>query len=293
MSTYPVIHLDSSDDNRLDVYSRLTDNQLRNRLDPSRGIMICESHFVIETALSAGCKPLSFLANTSHTDNILQIVEKFHPLSNDIPIFILPDEQLTQLIGYKMNRGVLCAMRRPQGASLEEILSTAQHIAVLEDLVDVNNVGAVFRSAAALNVDAVILTVQCADNLSRRVLRVSMGTVLNVPWTRLDEETTSLDLIKKLKAHSFTTCALALTDSAVPLNKELVEDKKTALFFGSEGYGLNKKTIEACDITFIIPMSHQVDSLNVAASSAVAFWELFARQLELSTYIYDTKNGHL
>lgn len=277
MSTYPVIHLDSSDDNRLDVYSRLTDNQLRNRLDPSRGIMICESHFVIETALSAGCKPLSFLANTSHTDNILQIVEKFHPLSNDIPIFILPDEQLTQLIGYKMNRGVLCAMRRPQGASLEEILSTAQHIAVLEDLVDVNNVGAVFRSAAALNVDAVILTVQCADNLSRRVLRVSMGTVLNVPWTRLDEETTSLDLIKKLKAHSFTTCALALTDSAVPLNKELVEDKKTALFFGSEGYGLNKKTIEACDITFIIPMSHQVDSLNVAASSAVAFWELFAR----------------
>lgn len=277
MSTHPVIHLDSSDDNRLDVYSRLTDNQLRNRLDPSRGIMICESHFVIETALSAGCKPLSFLANTSHTDNILQIVEKFHPLSNDIPIFILPDEQLTQLIGYKMNRGVLCAMRRPQGASLEEILSTAQHIAVLEDLVDVNNVGAVFRSAAALNVDAVILTVQCADNLSRRVLRVSMGTVLNVPWTRLDEETTSLDLIKKLKAHSFTTCALALTDSAVPLNKELVEDKKTALFFGSEGYGLNKKTIEACDITFIIPMSHQVDSLNVAASSAVAFWELFAR----------------
>ena len=277
MSKYPVIHLDSSDDNRLDVYSRLTDNQLRNRLDPTRGIMICESHFVIETALSAGCKPLSFLANTSHLDNILQVVEKFRPLSNDIPIFILPDDQLTQLIGYKMNRGVLCAMRRTQGASLEEILSTSQHIAVLEDLVDVNNVGAVFRSAAALNVDAVILTAKCADNLSRRVLRVSMGTVLNVPWTRLDEETTSLDLIEKLKAHSFTTCALALTDSAVPLNKELVEDKKTALFFGSEGYGLDKKTIEACDITFIIPMSHQVDSLNVAASSAVAFWELFAR----------------
>ena len=144
-------------------------------------------------------------------------------------------------------------MRRPQGASLEEILSTSKHIAVLEDLVDVNNVGAVFRSAAALNVDAVILTAKCADNLSRRVLRVSMGTVLNVPWTRLDEETTSLDLIKKLKAHSFTTCALALTDSAVPLNKELVKGKKAALFFGSEGYGLDKKTIKACDITTIIP----------------------------------------
>ena len=264
MATYPVIHVDSSDDNRLDVYARLTDNQLRNRLDPLRGVMICESHFVIETALAAGCKPLSFLANTSHTDNILQIVEKFHPLSDDVPIFILPDEQLTQLIGYKMNRGALCAMRRPQGASLE-------------DLVDVNNVGAVFRSAAALNVDAVILTAKCADNLSRRVLRVSMGTVLNVPWTRLDEEITSLDLIEKLKAHSFTTCALALTDSAVPLNKELVKGKKAALFFGSEGYGLDKKTIEACDIITIIPMSHQVDSLNVAASSAVAFWELFAR----------------
>ena len=184
MATHPVIHIDSSDDSRLDVYARLTDNQLRNRLDPTRGVMICESHFVIETALAAGCKPLSFLANTSHTDNILQIVEKFHPLSDDVPIFILPDEQLTQLIGYKMNRGVLCAMRRPQGASLEEILSTSKHIAVLEDLVDVNNVGAVFRSAAALNVDAVILTAKCADNLSRRVLRVSMGTVLKVPWTR-------------------------------------------------------------------------------------------------------------
>ena len=168
-------------------------------------------------------------------------------------------------------------MRRPQGASLEEILSTSKHIAVLEDLVDVNNVGAVFRSAAALNVDAVILTAKCADNLSRRVLRVSMGTVLKVPWTRLDEEITSLDLIEKLKAHSFTTCALALTDSAVSLNKELVKGKKAALFFGSEGYGLDKKTIKACDITTIIPMSHQVDSLNVAASSAVAFWELFAR----------------
>ncbi len=168
-------------------------------------------------------------------------------------------------------------MRRPQGATLEEILSTSKHIAVLEDLVDVNNVGAVFRSAAALNVDAVILTAKCADNLSRRVLRVSMGTVLNVPWTRLGEETTSLDLIKKLKAHSFTTCAFALTDSAVPLNKELVKGKKAALFFGSEGYGLDEKTIKACDVTTIIPMSHQVDSLNVAASSAVAFWELFAR----------------
>ena len=277
MATHPVIHIDSSDDSRLDMYARLTDNQLRNRLDPTRGVMICESHFVIETALSAGCRPLSFLANTSHTDNILQIVEKFRPVSDDVPIFILPDERLTQLIGYKMNRGVLCAMRRPQGATIEEILSTSKHIAVLEDLVDVNNVGAVFRSAAALNVDAVILTAKCADNLSRRVLRVSMGTVLNVPWTRLGEETTSLDLIKKLKAHSFTTCAFALTDSAVPLNKELVKGKKAALFFGSEGYGLDKKTIKACDVTTIIPMSHQVDSLNVAASSAVAFWELFAR----------------
>lgn len=277
MATHPVIHIDSSDDSRLDMYARLTDNQLRNRLDPSRGIMICESHFVIETALTAGCRPLSFLANTSHTDNILQIVEKFHPLTDDVPIFILPDEQLTQLIGYKMNRGVLCAMRRPRSASLEEILSTSKHIAVLEDLVDVNNVGAVFRSAAALNVDAVILTAKCADNLSRRVLRVSMGTVLKVPWTRLDEEITSLDLIEKLKAHSFTTCALALTDSAAPLNKELVKGKKAALFFGSEGYGLDKKTIASCDVTTIIPMSHQVDSLNVAASSAVAFWELFAR----------------
>ena len=293
MATHPVIHIDSSDDSRLDVYARLTDNQLRNRLDPTRGVMICESHFVIETALAAGCRTLSFLANTSHTDNILQIVEKFHPLSDDVPIFILPDEQLTQLIGYKMNRGVLCAMRRPQGASLEEILSTSKHIAVLEDLVDVNNVGAVFRSAAALNVDAVILTAKCADNLSRRVLRVSMGTVLKVPWTRLDEETTSLDLIEKLKAHSFTTCALALTDSAVPLNKELVKGKKAALFFGSEGYGLDKKTIKACDITTIIPMSHQVDSLNVAASSAVAFWELFARQLWWNAFNRDTKNGHL
>lgn len=278
MHANQMVTIDSFSDPRLDAYAKLTNNQLRNRLDPARGIMICESHFVIETALANGCTPLSFLANTSHIKNILHIIEKFSPLTDEIPVYILPDEELTHLIGYKMNRGVLCAMRRPQGKSLEEVLSSSRHIVVLEDLVDVNNVGAVFRSAAALGADAVILTSKCADNLSRRVLRVSMGTVLNVPWVRLDSDITSLDLIERLKAYSFITCALALSDDAVTLDKSLTSGKKTALFFGSEGYGLDKRTIKACDITMIIPMSHQVDSLNVAASSAVAFWELFARQ---------------
>ena len=271
-----VYNLESLDDQRLEVYAKLTNNQLRNRLDPARALMICESPFVVETALLSGCVPLSFLTNASHLEAVQQLIQNYCSV-DDVPIFVLSDNQIEKLTGYRMTRGIICAMRRPQARPLEEVLSTSKYIAVLEDLVDVNNVGAVFRSAAALNVDAVILTAKCADNLSRRVLRVSMGTVLNVPWTRLDEETTSLDLIEKLKAHSFTTCALALTDSAVPLNKDLVKGKKAALFFGSEGYGLDEKTIEACDITTIIPMSHQVDSLNVAASSAVAFWELFAR----------------
>lgn len=284
MKKFRVKNVDSFEDSEVGVYAHLTNNQLRNRLDPAHSVMICESPFVVEVALQTGQVPHSFLTDTAHILQASEILERCGwrrctQDQNAIPLFVMPPQELERLVGYKITRGLLAAMERPQGASITKTLGKAHTIAVLENLVDVSNVGAVFRNAAALNVDAVLLAPHCADHLSRRAIRVSMGTVFQVTWACVPEELWVEGLVRMLHEEGFITTALALTDAAVPLTdiKRTSSLEKHALFFGSEGYGLDQRTIEACDQTAIIPMSHAVDSLNVAASSAVAFWELFAR----------------
>ena len=284
MKRFCVKNVDSFEDPEVGVYVHLTNNQLRNRLDPAHSVMICESPFVVEVALVSGQVPYSFLTDTAHILHASEILERCGwkqctQNQNAISLFVMPPQELERLVGYKITRGLLAAMDRPQGASVDTIVREAHTIAVLENLVDVSNVGAVFRNAAALNVDAVLLAPHCADHLSRRAIRVSMGTVFQVTWAHVPEELWAEGLMHMLHEEGFITTALALTDAAVPLT-DIKRDsslKKHALFFGSEGYGLDQRTIEACDQTAIIPMSHAVDSLNVAASSAVAFWELFVR----------------
>ena len=284
MKRFCVKNVDSFEDPEVGVYVHLTNNQLRNRLDPAHSVMICESPFVVEVALVSGQVPYSFLTDTAHILHASEILERCGwkqctQNQNAISLFVMPPQELERLVGYKITRGLLAAMDRPQGASVDTIVREAHTIAVLENLVDVSNVGAVFRNAAALNVDAVLLAPHCADHLSRRAIRVSMGTVFQVTWACVPEELWVEGLMRMLHEEGFITTALALTDAAVPLT-DIKRDsslKKHALFFGSEGYGLDQRTIEACDQTAIIPMSHAVDSLNVAASSAVAFWELFVR----------------
>ena len=234
--------------------------------------MICESPFVVEVALQTGQVPYSFLTDTAHILQASEILERcgWHRCTQDqnvIPLFVMPPQELERLVGYKITRGLLAAMERPQGASITETIGKAHTVAVLENLVDVSNVG------------AVLLAPHCADHLARRAIRVSMGTVFQVPWAHVPEELWVEGLMHTLHEEGFITTALALTDTAVPLTdiKRVSSLGKHALFFGSEGYGLDQRTIEACDQTAIIPMSHAVDSLNVAASSAVAFWELFTR----------------
>ena len=284
MKKFRVKNVDSFEDSEVGVYAHLTNNQLRNRLDPTHSVMICESPFVVEVALQTGQVPHSFLTDTAHILQASEILEccgwyRCTQDQNAIPLFVMPPQELERLVGYKITRGLLAAMERPQGVSITEALGKAHTIAVLENLVDVSNVGAVFRNAAALNVDAVLLAPHCADHLARRAIRVSMGTVFQVTWAHVPEELWAEGLMHMLHEEGFITTALALTDTAVPLTdiKRDSSSEKHALFFGSEGYGLDQRTIETCDQTAIIPMSHAVDSLNVAASSAVAFWELFAR----------------
>ena len=284
MKKFCVKNVDSFEDSEVGVYAHLTNNQLRNRLDPAHSVMICESPFVVEVALQTSQVPHSFLTDTVHILQASEILERcgWHRCTQDqnaIPLFVMSPQELERLVGYKITRGLLAAMERPQGASITEALGKAHTVAVLENLVDVSNVGAVFRNAAALNVDAVLLAPHCADHLARRAIRVSMGTVFQVTWAHVPEELWVEGLMCMLHEEGFITTALALTDTAVPLTdiKRDSSSEKHALFFGSEGYGLDQRTIETCDQTAIIPMSHAVDSLNVAASSAVAFWELFAR----------------
>ena len=251
----------------LDVYARLTEAQLLNRHNLKEGLFIAESPKVIDRALDAGCVPVSILVETAHLRGESQaVIDR----CGDIPVYTARFDVLTQLTGYQLTRGMLCAMRRPALPTVEEICRTARRIAVLEDVMNPTNLGAIFRSAAALGMDAVLLTPACSNPLYRRSCRVSMGTVFQVPWTYLDE-----NWIETLKNMGYKTCAMALKDDSYSVDDPaLREVEKLAIVLGTEGEGLADATIEDCDYTVKIPMSHGVDSLNVAAASAVAFFQL-------------------
>lgn len=270
-----VIRLASLSDDRLDVYARLTDRQLRNRLEPDKGILIAESPYAIGVALGEGVEPLSMLVEDDRLASVANLVAQ---LPEGVPVFALPAEEMRRLTGYNANRGPLCAMRRPRLQTAEEVLEGARSVAVLEGLTDVSNVGAVFRSAAGLGAGAVLVAPTCADPFARRAVRVSMGTVFQVPWART-EGAWPKDTLGLLGRRGFYRCALALQEGALRLDDpSLKGHNRLALFFGTEGTGLTRPVLEGCDASVVIPMSHGVDSLNVAASSAVAFWELFARR---------------
>jgi tRNA G18 (ribose-2'-O)-methylase SpoU len=261
-------------DSRLDVYARLTEAQLLNRFEPAKAMFIAESPKVIQRALDGGCIPVSLLMERKDIDGqAKEIIAQ----CGDIPLFTADREVLTQLTGFALTRGVLCAMKRPPLPDPKELLKTAKRIVILENIMNPTNVGAIFRSAAALGMDAVLLTPGCSDPLYRRSARVSMGTVFQIPWTFLGNEMDQwpVEGLKILQEFGFRTAALALSDDSVSIDDPvLASEEKLALILGSEGDGLTHETIASCDYTVKIPMYRGVDSLNVAAASAVAFWQL-------------------
>ena len=281
------ITIDSIDDERVAAYTNLTEIQLRNRLEPERGLFIAESPKVIDRALAAGREPISLLVEEPWIEGMSQtfdVVDK--RWGTDIPVYVASPEQLRQLTGYRLHRGALSAMRRWPLPSVEETCRDARRVAVMENIVDHTNVGALMRSAAALDVDAVLVTPSCGDPLYRRAARVSMGTVFQIPWTRIggdDKHFWPRRGLEELRSLGFTTVAMALSDDSISLDEltrrlnnspESADHiDKLALIFGTEGDGLAASTIAACNWTVRIPMHHGVDSLNVAAASAVAFWE--------------------
>ena len=269
-----IIEVRDLDIPELEVYARLTETQLRSRVDPEKGIFIAETAKVVSLALEAGYQPVSLLMDRRRLEGQGKaILER----CGDIPVYTGERELLSQLTGYTLTRGVLCAMRRPQPRSAEEICSGALRIAVLEDVTDSTNVGALFRSAAALGMDAMLLSPSCCDPLCRRAVRVSMGTVLLLPWARLGDQGEDWpgDGIARLHDMGFRVAALALREDATVLGDPRLEKReKLALLLGTEGDGLRQETIELCDTAVRIPMSRGVDSLNVAAAGAVAFWQL-------------------
>ena len=252
----------------LDVYARLSEAQLLNREYPEKGMFIAESPKVIQRALDAGYQPVSFLVEDRHLETqAKELIER----CGDIPVYTASFDVLTQLTGFMLTRGMLCAMRRPPLPSVAEVFTTARRVAVLENVMNPTNIGAIFRSAAALNMDAVLLTPACSDPLYRRAIRVSMGTVFQVPWTWLEGE----NYVEQLRQLGFRTAAMALKDDSLSIrDPRLTQAEKLAVILGTEGDGLADCTIEGCDYTVKIPMTHGVDSLNVAAASAVAFWQL-------------------
>ena len=253
----------------LDIYARLTENQLVNRADPDNALFVAESPVVIERALDSGCVPVSFLMEEKHVEG------KGRPLierCGDVPVYAAPLDVLVQLTGFHLTRGMLCAMRRPKLPSVDQVCAGASRLAVLENVMNPTNIGAIFRSAAALGMDGVLLTSAGSDPLYRRAIRVSMGTVFQVPWTYLpqDEDWTQL-----LHVLGFKTAAMALWEDSVTLSDPALNaEEKLAIVMGTEGDGLAASTIAHCDYTVRIPMAHGVDSLNVAAASAVAFYQL-------------------
>lgn len=265
-----IIEIQNFSDPALDLYARLTENQLLNRANPENALFIAESPLVIGRALDAGCKPVSFLMERQHIEGKGR--EILARCCQDVPVYTAEESVLAQLTGFHLTRGMLCAMRRPKLPSVEEVCRSARRIVVLENVMNPTNIGAIFRSAAALGMDAVLLTCAGSDPLYRRASRVSMGNVFLIPWTYLPEEGDWTQLLRSL---GFRTVAMALRDDSVRLDDpRLAAEEKLAIVMGTEGDGLASTTIASCDYTVKIPMYHGVDSLNVAAASAVAFYEL-------------------
>ena len=262
----PIIRIQSIHHPGLELFGTLTEAQLRNRLEPEKGIFIAESPKVIRVPLEAGYAPVSLLCEQKHiTGDARDIIDR----CGDIPVYTGPRELLASLTGYTLTRGVLCAMRRPMPPSVEQVCRRASRIVVIDNVVDTTNIGAIFRAAAALGIDGVLLTTTSCDPLNRRAVRVSMGSVFLVPWTWLQGPVASLH------QWGFRTAAMALTDHSVPLDyPPLMQEPRLAIVMGNEGDGLEAHTIAEADYVVRIPMSHQVDSLNVAAAAAVAFWQL-------------------
>lgn len=265
-----IIEIKSLNDPGIEIFGTLTEAQLRNRLDAERGIFIAESPKVIRVAMQAGYEPLALLCERRHIKgDAADIIGQ----CGDIPIYTGERELLSELTGYTLTRGVLCAMKRKAEPALQDILNDAHRICVIDSVCDTTNIGAIFRSAAALGIDAVLLTRSSCDPLNRRAIRVSMGSVFLVPWTWLDDYAT-------LQPLGFKTAAMALTDDSIPLDDPILKAQdRLAIIMGTEGDGLPQGTIAAADYVVRIPMSHQVDSLNVAAAAAVAFWELRKEEL--------------
>lgn len=273
----PILPITDLSDPRLDVFARLTEAQLRNRLEPAKGVFIAESPKVIDLALDAGYQPLSLLMEEKQMEGPARGLLARCP---QVPVYTADRETLAALTGYALTRGVLCAMCRPPLPSVEAVCAGAQRLAVLEGIVDTTNVGAIFRSAAALHVDGVLLSPTCCDPFNRRAVRVSMGTVFQIPWTYLGRDAADWPRagLDRLHALGFHTVAMALSDQARSIDDPaLLAWEKLAIVLGTEGDGLAPATIARCDDTACIPMSHGVDSLNVAAASAVAFWQLRPR----------------
>ncbi|MEV8041257.1 RNA methyltransferase [Arthrobacter sp. NPDC080082] len=267
----PLHHLESADDPRVADYTQLTDVHLRKIREPAEGLYIAESSRVLRRALAAGHRPRSFFLAEKWLADLADVFEQYP----DVPVYVGPAALLEEITGFHLHRGAMAAMHRPAPVPLPELLAGARRIAVLEDIVDHTNVGAIFRSAAALGLDAVLVTPRCGDPLYRRSVRVSMGTVFQVPWARLEDWPADLAV---LRDHGFTVAAMELTDDAVDVDELAARNpEKLALVLGTEGAGMSPETLAAVDLAVKIPMRPGVDSLNVAAASAVAFWELRAR----------------
>ncbi len=263
----------------LDVYARLSEVQLLRYNEPDLGLFICESPMVITRALDSGYTPISILVEEKEIkDDVLEIIERCDSSYKDMPVYTADYDTLSQLTGFNLTRGMLCAMKRNALPSVKDIIKNARRIAVMEDVVNPTNVGAIFRSAAALNIDAILLTPACSNPLYRRAARVSMGTVFQAPWTFFTHgpsEDATQSYVAELQNLGFKTVAFALRDDSISIDDPiLANEEKLAIILGTEGEGLKDSTLAACDYTVKIPMSHGVDSLNVAAASAIAFWEL-------------------
>lgn len=271
-----IIEINSLEDPRLDAYARLTEAQLRSRIEPEQGLFIAESDKVIERAIEGDMRPLSLLMEPKRLESTGALLDRIHAQHPDVPVFVAPRDEMAKLTGFELTRGALAAFHRPALPPVADVVADARIIAVLENITNHTNVGAIFRSAAALGIDAILVTPACYDPLYRRAVRVSMGTVFQIPWTRIGDETnawaqTGIPLLHDL---GFRTAALALSKDSLPLDDpRLATYDKLALVFGTEGDGLSPTTISRCDHTVRIPMAHGVDSLNVAAASAVAFWQ--------------------